>query len=139
VLGKKTQKHNVIVSFLSMFDPYNIYPSPPGHATTKPLGKQKQFLKKYHCFLQCCKCNSVLDLEKKKVPDSFFFFFGLLCNGCDEMQIMHFNLVMACFLIAVAAATAGYSITESASICCKQKKKLAMKLLMHQPLLLILH
>jgi hypothetical protein len=56
------------------------------------------------------------------------------------MQIMHFNLVMACFLIAVAAATAGYSITESASICCKQKKKLAMKLLWtHQLLLLILH
>jgi hypothetical protein len=43
VLGKKTQKHNVIVSFLSMFDPYNIYPSPPGHATIKPLEKQKQF------------------------------------------------------------------------------------------------
>jgi hypothetical protein len=57
------------------------------------------------------------------------------CKSCI------FNLVMACFLIAVAvAATAGYSITESASICCKQKKKLAMKkLLMHQLLLLILH
>jgi hypothetical protein len=57
------------------------------------------------------------------------------------MQILHFNLVMACFLIAVtvAAATAGYSVTESASICCKQKKKLAMKLLlMHQLLLLLL-
>jgi hypothetical protein len=56
------------------------------------------------------------------------------------MRIKHFNLVMACFLIAVAVATAGYSITESASICCKQKKKLAMKLLlMHRLLLLILH
>jgi hypothetical protein len=56
------------------------------------------------------------------------------------MQILHFNLVMACFLIAVVAATAGCSIMESASICCKQKKKLAMKLLlMHQLLLLILH
>jgi hypothetical protein len=54
------------------------------------------------------------------------------------MQIMHFNLVMACFLIAVAVATAGYSITESASICCKQKKKLAMKLLLMHPLLLLL-
>jgi hypothetical protein len=50
VLGKKTQKHNVIVSFLSMFDPYNIYPSPPGHATIKPLEKQKQFIKKYPLF-----------------------------------------------------------------------------------------
>jgi hypothetical protein len=83
-------------------------------------------------------------LEKKIIPDSnfvflFVLFFGLLCNACDEMQIMYFNLVMAWFLIAVAVAAAGYSITELASICCKQKKKLAMKLLMHQLLLLILH
>jgi hypothetical protein len=111
---------------------------------------KNNFLKNTHCFLQSCKCNSILDLETKIIPDSnfsfvfvflFVLFFGLLCNGCDEMQIMHFNLVMACFLIAVAvaAATAGYSVTESASICCKQKKKLAMKLLlMHQLLLLLL-
>jgi hypothetical protein len=46
VLGKKTQKHNIIASFLSIFDPYNIYPSPPGHATTKPRGKKKQLKKK---------------------------------------------------------------------------------------------
>jgi hypothetical protein len=50
VLGKKTQKHNIIASFLSIFDPYNIYPSPPGHATTKPREKQKQFKKKYPLF-----------------------------------------------------------------------------------------
>jgi hypothetical protein len=50
VLGKKTQKHNIIASFLSIFDPYNIYPSPPGHATTKRREKQKQFFKKYPLF-----------------------------------------------------------------------------------------
>jgi hypothetical protein len=51
VLGKKTQKHSTVASFLSIFDPYNFYLSPPGHAQQPNLLKNRNnFKENTHCF-----------------------------------------------------------------------------------------
>lgn len=54
------------------------------------------------CILQCI-CNTILGL----------------CNGCIEMEIMSFSVVIASWLLL---HTLGYSTIDLASIYCKRKK-----------------